>query len=107
MWPELIPIFVLLCLSHHLSPVVGDQDHVSEEDLLASLLGDNDSPPLSAEGGVTILGTGAVDPATTLDCHRRLYSYRVSIQMLILLQKKHETSVETFQLTYSMACHLS
>ncbi|CAG7838469.1 unnamed protein product [Allacma fusca] len=78
MWPEFVTIVLLLCLSQHFSPVVADQDHVSQEDLLATLLGDDDSPPLSAEGGVTILGTGAVDPATTLDCHRRLYSYRVT-----------------------------
>lgn len=37
------------------------------------------SPPLSAEDGLTILGTGAVDVASTLSCHRRMYSYRVSL----------------------------
>lgn len=57
---------------------IADQDPLTEDELLSSLLGPDDSPHLSAEAGITILGTGAVDPATTLDCHRRLYSYRVS-----------------------------
>jgi len=71
MWLEIYSILVLSLLAK------ADQDNLSPDEILASLLGDDDSPPLSAEGGVTILGTGAVDPATTLDCHRRLYSYRV------------------------------
>ena len=76
MWVE-VQFLLVLSLLWKLSPVQGDQDPLSPDDILSSLLGDDDSPPLSAEGGVTILGTGAVDPATTLDCHRRLYSYRV------------------------------
>ena len=56
------------------------QDPLTDDELLSTLLGEDDSPPLSQENGVTILGTGAVDPATTLDCHRRLYSYRVRFQ---------------------------
>lgn len=64
----------------------GSRISISEDEIMAmaSLLGEDDSPPLSAEGGVTILGTGAVDPATTLDCHRRLYSYRVSSRNSII-----------------------
>lgn len=57
------------------------QATADQDDLLASLslgsLGDDMSPPLSEEDGLTILGTGSVDPATTLNCHRRLYSYKV------------------------------
>ncbi|ODN03328.1 Glycoprotein hormone beta-5 [Orchesella cincta] len=42
------------------------------------ILGEELSPPLSEEDGLTILGTGPLDIATTLNCHRRLYSYRVT-----------------------------
>lgn len=54
------------------------QESLSQDDIL----GADASPPLSEEDGLTILGTGAVDVASTLSCHRRLYSYRVSIDLL-------------------------
>jgi len=57
---------------------VATQEASLTQDQLMSLLGDDASPPLSEEDGLTILGTGAVDPATTLSCHRRLYSYKVT-----------------------------
>lgn len=53
--------------------VVGAQEPLLQDDILEPDV----SPPLSAEDGLTILGTGAVDVASTLSCHRRLYSYRV------------------------------
>lgn len=52
---------------------VGAQEPLLQDDMLEPDV----SPPLSAEDGLTILGTGAVDVASTLSCHRRLYSYRV------------------------------
>jgi len=57
--------------------LTGAQDALTAEELLSSYLGEDDSPPLSAEAGLTILGKGPVDAASTLSCHRRLYSYKV------------------------------
>jgi len=76
MWPG-VTSFILISLIWEFGYVRAQLDSVSQDELLASLLGDDASPPLSAEDGLTILGTGAVDPASTLSCHRRLYSYKV------------------------------
>jgi len=78
MWSKFLPILLFSLTLDFVPTIFADQDPLSQDEIISSLLGDDDSPPLSAEGGVTILGTGAVDPATTLDCHRRLYSYRVT-----------------------------
>lgn len=72
MWGELFSALILTFA--YSFGEVGAQEPVSQEDILGADM----SPPLSEEDGLTILGTGAVDVASTLSCHRRLYSYRVS-----------------------------
>jgi len=71
MWVELI--FALLFTISCRVAEVKAQEPVSQDEILGEEL----SPPLSEEDGLTILGTGPLDIATTLNCHRRLYSYRV------------------------------
>lgn len=79
MWPGISSFLFLTFLIWEFGNVQADLDPLSQDEILSSLLGDDASPPLSEEDGLTILGTGAVDPATTLNCHRRLYSYKVMI----------------------------
>jgi hypothetical protein len=76
MWSGVTSL-LFLSLIWEFGHIQAQSDSMSQDELLASLLGDDVSPPLSEEDGLTILGTGAVDPASTLSCHRRLYSYKV------------------------------
>lgn len=75
MWPRVISLLVLSLVWE----LQATQETLTQDDLIASLLGDDTSPPLSEEDGLTILGTGPISAATTLNCHRRLYSYKVGI----------------------------